>query len=87
VGGFLGINFKKSNKLSASTMVGLLEPGRRMGENRESSEAKIKILSELCQMSPQSVRDLADATDLSIDEVKYWVGVLSPGYVTLGGGG
>lgn len=67
----------KKPKVLASTMIGVTDTGKRMPEKYSTSGKTFVILSSLVEKSPQTIADLAQETDIDIDELKKRVELLA----------
>lgn len=66
--GLFGIGSKP--KISTVSSVGLTEQGKRVAEKYSSQGVTFVILSALSEQSPQTVKQLADSTQIEISELK-----------------
>lgn len=82
---FFGLG--KKPEVKASTMVAMTDVGKNMAEKHMSSGATFVILSKLNEKSPQMVAEIAQASDMDINEVKERIKELSKsGVIRIMGG-
>lgn len=65
--------FGHKDGLSADTQVMITENGRRYAMDIQSQNAPNRILDELYERSPNTVRDIAKGADVNMDETKSWL--------------
>jgi len=59
--------------LSADTQVMITENGRRYATDMQSQGEPNRILDELYERSPNTVRELSKGADVPIDDTKSWL--------------
>jgi DNA-binding MarR family transcriptional regulator len=71
------LNFGKKNKIKAHTQVLITEIGKKKAEKFESSGKEFAILAYLNEKSPSTITEIAEETDIDIDELKARIELMS----------